>query len=285
MRSPVYPLVFCLFAGLALSAPAQSRGTGISGILEWDKMEISAQVSLDLGSRGLTLPTGRTQAEELITTEYLALMRPLILSIPVDSSSFVGDHIAEGNFSLFRAETYALSARINPPAMSVDMSRMQAAYTISLRGLSAEFIKHSRPSEPPRVLASAPAAAHTGILIIAGGELPLHGARRNARILPCLFPKIWDTNMNLIYDKTMLESRETVMVHYTSAESIFRDSPSGLSPELTALVGDKPLRILARGVYGIRPTDPIIDAEDARIIISGEENRRLLREGKVVIVL
>jgi hypothetical protein len=91
--------------------------------------------------------------------------------------------------------------------------------------------------------------------------------------------------MNLIYDKAMLESRETVMVHYSSEESIFRDSPSGLSPELTALVGDKPLRILARGVYGIRPTDPVIDAEDARTIIAGEENRRLLREGKVVIVL
>jgi hypothetical protein len=50
-------------------------------------------------------------------------------------------------------------------------------------------------------------------------------------------------------------------------------------------VGDRPLRLIARGVFGARPTDPIIDSEDALIIISSEENRRLLREGKVVIVL
>jgi hypothetical protein len=265
--------------GPALSA----QPFDISGTLEWDKMEISARVSLDLGSLGL--PTGRTQAEELIRTEYLALMRPLILSIPVDSSGFVGDHLTDGDFSLFKAENYALSARSTSPAMTADMTRMQAAYTISLRGLAAEFIRHPRPFDPPRILAAAPAAAYTGILIIAGGELPLHGTRRNARVLPCLFPKIWDSNMNLIYDKTMLESRETVMVHYSSEESIFQENPSGLSPELRALVGDKPLRILARGVYGIRPTDPIIDAEDALTILSGEENRRLLRQGRVVIVL
>jgi hypothetical protein len=38
-------------------------------------------------------------------------------------------------------------------------------------------------------------------------------------------------------------------------------------------------------VYGIRPTDPIIDREDALLILSSEENIRLLREGRVAIVL
>jgi hypothetical protein len=274
--------LFCLFGFLALSAGAQSPAVGISGALEWDSMEISARVSLDLRSLGLALPTGRTQAEEFIGAEYLALIRPLILSIPVDSSSVVGDHIAEGTFSLYKAENYALSARAAAPAMSADMTYMQAAYTISLRGLSAEFIKNLRPL--PRALAPRPVTAYTGILIIATGELPLHGTNRKARAAPCLFPKIWDSGMNLIYDKTMLETRETVMVHYASEESIFQNSPSGLSPELAALVGDRPLRILAREVFGIRPTDLVIDGEDARIII-GEENRELLRQGKVAIVL
>jgi hypothetical protein len=277
--------VFCLLGLSALSAGAQSPAVSISGALEWDKMEIAAQVSLDLKSLDFRLPTDRTQAEDLISMEYLALMRPLILSIPVDSSGTLEDYLAEGTFSLRKAESYALSARARPPAMTADMEGMQAAYTISLGGLSGEFITSRRPLEPRRVLASLPAAAYTGILIIAGGELPLHGTKRRARILPCLFPKIWDSDMNLVYDRGMLASRETVMVHYAAEDSIFQKSPSGLSAELEALVGDKPLRVLARGVYGIRPTDPIIDAEDALAIISGEENRALLREGKVVIVL
>ncbi|MDR1971081.1 MAG: polymerase [Treponema sp.] len=276
------PLVFCLLVLVSAAAAPQS---GISGALEWDKMEISAQVSVDLKAAGLRLPTGRTQAEELISAEYLALIRPLILSIPVDSSSIVGDHIAAGEFSLQKAEAYALSARLVPPAMSAGLEQMKAAYTISLGGLSQEFIKNRRPQSPRRVLAALPAAAYTGIVIIAAGELPLHGTRRSARAQPCLFPKIWDSGMNLVYDRTMLGARETVMVHYAREDSIFRRNPSGLSPEIEALVGDKPLRILARGLFGIRPTDIIIDAEDALTIIGGEENRSLLREGKVVIVL
>jgi hypothetical protein len=212
-------------------------------------------------------------------------MRPLILSIPVDSSSTVGDYVASGEFSLLKAESYALSARTTPPALTPDMGSMRAAYTISLGGLSAEFIKNRRPLAPRRVLATLPAAPYTGILIIANGALPLHGTRRTAQTLPCLFPKIWDSDMNLVYDRTMLGSRETIMVNYAVEDLIFQNSPSGLSPEIEAIIGNKPLRILARGIYGIRPTDPIIDVEDALAIISSEENRALLRDGKVVIVL
>jgi hypothetical protein len=279
--------IFVWVFGLAVlvAAGAQSPAAGISGALEWEKMEISAQVSLNLKSAGLRLPTGRTEAEELIDEEYLALVRPLILSIPVDSSGTLADRLAAGEFSLQRAESRALSARTVPPAMSGDMENMRASYTVSLEEFSSEFIKNRRPAGPRRVLAAPPAAAYTGIIIIATGELPLHGTKRSAPVLPCLFPKIWDSDMNLIYDRDMLGPGENLMARYAAEDSIFRQSPSGLSPEIAALAGDRPLRILARGVYGKRPTDPVIDANDALTIISSEENRDLLRQGKVVIIL
>jgi hypothetical protein len=75
------------------------------------------------------------------------------------------------------------------------------------------------------------------------------------------------------------------MVRYVSRPGIFRPTPSGLDEDLAALVGTNPLRIIARGVFGIRPTDPVIDRDDAMLILSTEENRRLLREGRVAIVL
>ena len=92
--------------------------------------------------------------------------------------------------------------------------------------------------------------------------------------------------MNLIYERNMFDPGiEGAMVRYVGPESVFYPTPSGLDAELAALVGLDPLRIIARGVFGIRPTDPIIDHEDALLIISSEDNRRLLREGKVAIVL
>jgi hypothetical protein len=273
---------------LVLSASAALWGQtriDIAGTVEWDKMEINAAVSLDLASVSLKLPAGRTQAESLIGAEYLRLIRPGILSLPVDSSATIADLIDRGEFSLLRVENLALSARMVPHALSPDLRNLSAAYTVSLAGVSASLIRHSRPAEILKVLRPVPAPAYTGIIIIAGGELPVHGKNSAALPVPCLFPKVWDTGMNLIYERNMLEPQNAGMVRYAAGESVFHPTPSGLSAEIAALVGQNPLRILARGVFGERPTDPIIDRADALLIISSEENRRLLREGRVVIVL
>ncbi|GHV07347.1 hypothetical protein FACS189485_17550 [Spirochaetia bacterium] len=283
--------VLCGYFFLSAGAVHGQRKIDISGTIEWDRMEINAAVSLDLASANIRLPTGRIQGEELIGAEYITLIRPWILSLPVDSSLTIHDYIDAGNFSLLRAEGLALSAKAVPPSLSGDFTKLKSSYTISLAGISAEFIRHSRPAEARRILAPAPQTAYTGIIIIAAEELPLHGTKSSALTLPCLFPKIWDTNMNLVYERNTVntasntEQNPRSIVRYTAAENIFRPTPSGLSPEVQALVGDKPLRIMARGVFGKRPTDPIIDPADALAIISSEENRRLLREGRVVIVL
>jgi hypothetical protein len=75
------------------------------------------------------------------------------------------------------------------------------------------------------------------------------------------------------------------MAHYFPLPDIFSERPSGLSPEISAVVGDRPLRIHAAGVFGINPTDPVINREDALLIISTAENRSLLREGRLAIIL
>jgi hypothetical protein len=279
--------VFFVFQFFLLAALWAEPRLGISGSVNWEKMEIEASVSLDLASAGIRLPTGRNLGEELVAMEYPGLIQPAILSTPVDSSHTVADYIAEGLFSLSRAENFAFKARTKAPSHSPDLSRLNATYILGLEELAAEFLTHTRPASPARILAPPPVADYTGILIIAGEELPIHGTGRSALIQPCLFPKIWDTDMNLVYERNMTEVSEgkPLVVRYARPDKIFLPSPSGLSPEVSAVVGDRPLRILTRGVFGIRPTDPIIDREDALQILSSENNRRLLREGRVVIVL
>jgi hypothetical protein len=251
-------------------------------------MEIAASVALNLASAGIGLPTGRAQAEELVDAEYPRLIRPSLLSIPVDSSSSLQDLIDRGEFSLQSVGAIARGARRVPPALSSDLSALTAFYTIDLIRLSAALIRHSRPAELTRPLRPLPAASYTGIIILAADSLPIRGRNAAALVQPCLFPKVWDTNMNLIYERSMMDTgiaRSAAMVRYVSSSSVFRPTPSGLSPELAELVGNNPLRIIARGVYGIRPTDPVIDREDALLILSSEENLRLLREGRVAIMV
>jgi hypothetical protein len=258
---------------------------GITGVVEWDKMEINSAVSLDLASAGIKLPSGRTQGETLVLAEYPRLIQSGILNLQVDSSSIVADLIERGDWSLLEAENLAQQSRVVPPVLSPDFISLSASYTLEIAGLSAALIRHNRPSEVPGTLSPVSTPVYTGIIIIAAENQPMHGMKSHSLLRPCLFPKIWDSEMNLIYERNMLNPGANAMVHYFPLKTIFANSPSGLTPEITAVVGDRPLRIFAQGVFGILPTDPIISCEDALLIISADGNRNLLREGRVAIIL
>jgi hypothetical protein len=258
---------------------------GISGAVEWDKMEINAVVALDMASAGLKLPTGRTQGEAIIASEYLRLIRPELLNLQVDSSSTVADLIARGEWSLFEVENYALQAHAIPPALSPDFNSLLASYTLGIVGVRSALARHSRQAEIPRTLDPVPAPAYTGIIIIASETQPIHGTKSAALLQPCLFPKIWDSDMKLIFERNMLNPRAGAMAYYFPLKGIFAGGPSGLSREISDIVGEYPLRIFARGVFGMKPTDPIISVEDALLIMSTESNRNLLSDGRLVIIV
>jgi len=257
----------------------------ISGTVEWDTMQIKAAVSLDLASAGVKIPSGRTQGESLLSSEYFRLIQPGILELQVDSSSTIADLIKRGEFSIAEAEALALKSQSVPPALSPDFKNMSASYIMQLSGVSAALLRHNRPSPIMRTLNPVSAAKYTGIIIIASENLPVYGKKSSVLPIPCLFPKIWDSDMNLVYERNMLEVKSTSMVRYAPLRSIFQRNPSGLTEELIASVGERPLRIFAGGVFGISPTDLIIDKNDAALIISSQENRRLLSEGRVAIIL
>ena len=277
-------MILLLIFAAAVAGFAQTK-IGISGAVEWDTMQIRAQASLDLASAGIRIPSGRTQGESLLGSGYLNLIQPEILKLQVDSSSTIGDLVNRGEFSLLETEAFAQKAKSVPPALSADLGSMFTSYTMQLSSIISALIRHNSPSPIIRTLNPVSSAPYTGIIIIASEALPVHGKRISTLPIPCLFPKIWDSDMNLIFERNMLDTQNTTMVRYASLQSIFQNNPSGLTPELIAAVGERPLRIFARGVFGINPTDLIIDHSDSLLIISSESNRRLLTEGRVVIIL
>ena len=287
----IFQVIFAALYSSILAFPAYGQDIrfDVSGSIDWIKGELNAQASFDLAQAGIRLPSGRLMGEETLNEAYPRLLRPSLLSIKVDSTSTIKDLVDRGEISLLEVDALCQEAGKVPPSLSSNLSSMIGRYTIFMKKISAYLIRHRRAVEPGRPLIPVLTADYTGIIIIAEAELPVHG--RNGRVLvePCLFPKIWDTNMNLIYERNMLEppggNEGTLMVRYTVPENIFRPTPSGLDGDLTTILGSNPLRILARGVFGINPTDLIIDRDDALKILSTENNRRLLREGRVVFVL
>jgi hypothetical protein len=259
----------------------------INGTLDWEKMSIAVDIRLDLAEAGIKMPSGRGQAEEILLSDYVRLVRPLILELPVDSSTVIADLVTAGVLDDAIVDQMALSARRIPPAFSTDFALLSSSRTIDLRVIAPMLLRHKQALDIAPPLLPVPAASFSGILILAYEELPVHGRESLAMPVPCLFPKVWDTGMNLIYAREVTEPRAGgyAMVRYTGADSIFHDSPSGIAPELAALIGENPLRIIARGVFGIHPTDLIIDRDDALLILSSETNRALLRDAKVAVIL
>ena len=283
-------MILCILIVLALPAWGQESNISfdVSLSIDWVRLALTAQVSFDLAQAGIRLPTGRLMAEETLQGAYSQLLRPYLLPLRLDSNSILRDLVDRGEVTLAELDEICLEAEKIPPSLSSDLTRMSGRYTILMGKINALLTRHRRSLEPERLLIPVPAADYTGIIIIADKELPIRGRRGQALMEPCFFPKIWDTNMNLIYERNMFDparKEENLMVRYTFPDNIFRPTPSGLEGELAALVGPNPLRILAREVFGINPTDPVIDRDDALKILSTENNRRLLREGRVVLVL
>ena len=259
----------------------------VSASIDWIRRELNAEAGFNLAQAGIKLPSGRFRGEETLKEAAPRLIRSYLLSVRLDSGSTIRDLIDRGEVSLEELDTLCQGQEKFPPSLSADLTRMIGRYTVALERISAFFTRHSRAIEPSIPLIPTGPADYTGIIIIANEELPVRGRKNAALAEPCLFPKIWDTGMNLVYELNMLEPRKegALMVRYTVPENIFRPTPSGLEGELAALAGPYPLRILAREIFGINPTDLLIAREDALQILSTENNRRLLREGRVVLVL
>jgi hypothetical protein len=49
-------------------------------------------------------------------------------------------------------------------------------------------------------------------------------------------------------------------------------------------IGTNPLRIIATGLFGIVPADPKIPVADADVLLHSETGRRLLAEGRILII-
>ena len=292
MKKNGHKKVFCILFFLAftriIGGQENLPNFNNSCFIDWTLGELYLQASFNLAQAGIKLPSGRYMAEELLKEAYPRLLRPYILSLKVDSSSTIEDLLQQGELSFEDLDSLIAEAAKSPPSLSDDLTRINGRISIFTEKISKLLLRHSRAVEPERPLMPVQAADYTGIIIIAERQLPVHGRRSEALLLPCIFPKIWDTEMNLVYERNMLNpgmQGGAQMVRYAALESIFRSTPSGLEGSLAAFAGTNPLRIIAREVYGIFPTDPVIDREDALKILSTENNRRLLTEGKVVFVL
>ncbi len=273
---PVTALLF-----LARRAPCQPQPAVLESrsSVNWISRQFLSTISLDMEKSGIVMPTGKASAVSRIRTRMPVMIKDPLLSLFVDSSSQLGDLILSETITLEQITQIIEESPQTPAAFSADGNTLSTDDTIDLNEISRPLLRHRYPylaEEPVDTVASRP---YTGIIVDARGALPVHGEYTTSGVYACFFPEIWDEEMNLIYERNTVERAAAeksgiAAYDYSDDQSRYEDR-----------IGPDPLYVRAFRVFGRNRTDPVIRRKDALKIVTVPENRRLLTQGRVVILL
>ena len=247
--------------------------------INWTKNTFISDISLDVEKSGIPMPSGKAASVKKIEMDLPILVKDPLLSLYVDDSKTLNDLVLERTLTLENITRIIDVSKKTPSVFASGGSALLTKHTINLHGISSTLVKHTKPYTQSQPIDSISSRAYSGIVIDARGSVPVHGEFSQSRVHPCLFPKIWNEDMDLLYEKNMVQpetAKKDGIVHYSSCELI---------ENYADRVGKDPLWITVKKVYGINRCDPVISRDDYLRIASVKENLELLRKGKVVILL
>jgi hypothetical protein len=280
------------FAFLALAvcgAQESPRGTppekaayAATSRIDWKERVLRVDVELDMVAAGLRMPEGRLAAERMMERDIASLAKDAVFALQADSHGTIEAAVAEGSFEPEKLVALTGMARVERSSFSRDMRKFTKTYALSLDAVASLFLTGAEPSPIRAPLELMPTRDYTGIVIYAKGRLPVRGEEIDGKAAPCLFPRVYDSEMHLLLDRSVV-----------APEILARDGPSGgvlgyasgLGVEAGARVGGDPMRVMAAQLFGDARTDYVISREDALRILSSSGNRELLRQGKIVVIL
>lgn len=276
LRKFLISIVFILFA---LNINLFSQQATSQSIVDWTKPAFFSTAELDISESNIILPSGRGAAKTILESKIPLLIKDPLLSLPVDSSLKLGDTVLQDTLSLEEITNIIQDGKQSASVYSNEKDSIIINHTIKLNDISSKLVKHSFPYKPNSPIEKTATRKYTGIIIDARGVLPVQGEFVTSTGNPCLFPKVWNEEMELIYEKNIEDSKVAkelgiVNYHWSSDENLYRDR-----------IGNDPLRITAKKIFGINRTDPVISKKDALKILSLDENRELLKQGRVIILL
>ncbi|MEE0998372.1 MAG: OmpA family protein [Treponemataceae bacterium] len=270
----LFVFLFCFSTVLLFSQNITS-----SNNVDWTSSIFSSELMLDIEAEGIRMPSERNAATSKIVTNLPALEKDALLSLYADSAFSIGDMVLQNTVTFENISKVITQGKRTSGVLSSNMKFMTIFHNFSLKDISALLVKHNTPYTPNIPIETVSSRSYSGIIIDARGILSVQGEFVTSEAYPCLFPKIWDETMDLLYEKNMVDSE------IAKVQGIVNYAWSDDESSYQHIVGKDPLRISARKVFGANRTDPVISRTDALKILSVPENLQLLKEGKVVILL
>lgn len=270
-------LIFSLLP-LCFAAPGASLLESTSSV-NWITKEFKSNISIDIDKARIDMPSGKTTAMNIINSRVPDLIKDPLLTLNIDADRKLGDLILEQQITYQNISDIISESNCTLGYFKKDSSTFTTNHLIKLPNVYSLFIKHNTPYRLKKPVEHVSSRPYTGIIIDARGKINVHGEYMKEYVEPSFFPRIFNDEMDVIYEKNMVEpsfckSQGTVRYDYSDDESRYKDQ-----------AGNNPLHILAQQCYGENRSDIVIKKEDALKILCVPENIDLLRQGKVVILL
>ncbi len=250
-----------------------------TSFIDWKKNTFTSDITLDVEKAKIPMPSGRQSASNRIKLGLPLLIKDPLLSIYVDSQNTLEDLVQSQTTSLQAITDIIDSAKMKAPYFKNASNLLSTSHTISLKDIAAPLVKHKSPYQMEKPIDTIASRSYSGIIIDARGTYDVHGEFTKSKISPCLFPRIWNEEMTLVYERNMVDAnvaKEKMIVEYGSSSNF---------DDYAGRIGNDPLWIKAKKVYGQNRCDPVISYDDYLRIASNQNNLNLLRQGKVVIIL
>ena len=272
---------FVLIPGLLFT----QNNTKMTGTVDWKKGMLNIRVESILPDSDQPLPVRKFNQQQAIQRDFPFYIRESLSNLLIDSNKSFSQVLNESPHLLLVLDKLASAAIIKTDSLSLDLRTLIMEFEVPLFPFIAEpFLAPGYTPRPPRFLSWQPSAGFTGLVIYARGDLPVHGERdsqgktRMASVSPCLFPKIFDQDMNLVLSSDLMDQNVLAL----NGVAIY--SHDTLPEDLAIRVGNYPFYTTALGLFGQNSTDILLPREDVRRLLSREENRELLRQGRIVII-
>lgn len=247
--------------------------------IDWSKKTFTSNVSLDTVKAGIPMPSGKSTSLNKIKMELPLLVKEPLLSIYVDDNRTLGDLVLDGTITLDELTRIIDNSSQTPAFFENGTSNLLTQHTLKLQEIGSLLVRHHNPYTQQKPIQRISSRAYSGIVIDARGILPVQGEYVESDVEPCLFPKIWDENMTLVYERNM------VLPEIAKKQGIVSYFTDKTAKNYESRVGSDPLWITAKKVYGVYRCDPVISHDDYLRIATVPENLKLLKEGKIVVLL
>ncbi len=239
----------------------------------------TSNITLDIDRAGIPMPSGKNSAVNTVASRLPNLIKDPLLTLYVDSSRTLGDYILERKISLSQITDIVESGNKTLGYFDNKNSLFKMDHKLLLNQIGSLFTRHQSPYERRKSIETISSRAYSGIIIDARGQLPVHGEFVDAQAEPCLFPRVWNENMEIVYERNMAQNLEVKTNGVAGYD--WSDDESRYSQR----VGADPLRISAKQIFGHNRTDLVISDDDALRIFSVPQNAGLLKNGKIVLLL